>query len=183
MFMLINFSTTYTRSIPDRWVAWFADPRWSGSTSGNAQAHSIRASTHGIKGAAKSLHYSVVDTFMLAVKMLWSADTNTPSLPDVAAVNGVVRPRRLSSAKISAQCPKGELAPLVIQVRKEMLDSIENEFRHSPIHYCMFKYDGIRPISYWVNTYQNHLYPWGGPYRFMSGATCENGPVFYPDSE
>jgi hypothetical protein len=177
--MIINFSTTYTRSIPDRWVAWFADPRWSGSTSGNAQAHSIRASTHGIKGAAKSLHYSFVDTFMLAM----SADTNTPSLPDVAAVNGVVRPRRLSSAKISAQCPKGELAPLVIQVRKEMLDSIENEFRHSPIHYCMFKYDGIRPISYWVNTYQNHLYPWGGPYRFMSGATCENGPVFYPDSE
>ena len=177
--MIINFSTTYTRSIPDRWVAWFADPRWSGSTSGNAQAHSIRASTHGIKGAAKSLHYSFVDTFMLAM----SADTNTPSLPDVAAVNGVVRPRRLSSAKISAQCPKGELAPLVIQVRKEMLDSIENEFRHSPIHYCMFKYDGIRPISYWVNTYQNHLYPWGGPYRFMSGATCEDGPVFYPDSE
>ena len=125
--------------------------------------------------------------------MLWSADTNTPFLPDVVAVNGVVktssngvvktssngvvRPRRLSSAKISAQCPKKKLAPHVIQVRTEMLDSHANLRRHQPIYDWMFQYDGIRPISSWVNTFKKYLYPWGGPYRFERGTTHENGPV------
>ena len=123
------------------------------------------------------------------------AESNKPSLPnylpDVCAdnavektsSNGIVRPRRLSSAEIIASCPEGKLAPSVIRMRKGMLGSRANQNRHQPIKYWMFGRDGIGPISSWVNQFRNTLYPWGGPYRFMDDATCEDGPVFYPFSK